>query len=461
MGSSSARTGEVPLHLSRPANPFQDFFATESASGMLLLLCTIVALIWANSPFAQSYHDLWHTHLDIHFMNLHLAHDLHYWINDGLMVLFFLFVGLEIKREVQVGELASPRQAALPIAAAIGGMLLPAGLYLLVNQGGEYQRGWGVPMATDIAFALGILALLGPRVPLGLKVFLTALAIVDDLGAVAVIAIFYTTDLNWSALGLVALITAGLGILNALQVQRIPPYMVLGFFLWLAMLQSGIHATVAGVILAMTIPTRTRIDPEEFLERVRHAIDDFSKEAERELLIIKSPAMQEAIHHLEVACAQVAPPLQRLEHALKPMVAYGIMPVFALSNAGVTLSGDLGAILQLPLSQGIMLGLVLGKPIGIFTMSWVAIRAGWATLPRGVTYKQIAGAGALGGVGFTMALFVGGLAFGKGETLDAAKLSILMASVISAVAGAWLIHACTSTPKIVESVQPPAPTPVS
>lgn len=415
----------------------------------------MVALVWANSPYAASYHELWKQHLTIGIGAFTLEHDLHYWINDGLMVLFFLYVGLEIKREVQVGELASLRLATLPIAAAIGGMVIPALLYASVNLGGEYQHGWGVPMATDIAFAIGILSLLGPRVPLGLKVFLTALAIVDDLGAVLVIAVFYSSNLNWAALAVVVGLVAVLALFRRLHIRLLWPYLLVGMVLWYAMLQSGVHATIAGVLLALTIPTKTRIDLERYLEEVEHGLETLNEEIDLESEVLRNPRLQEAVHHLELACVQVTPPLQRLEHALKPWVAFAIMPIFALSNAGVTFGGDLGAALGSTLSIGVILGLVLGKPIGIVGASWLSVKLGWAELPRETSWMHLAGAGALGGIGFTMALFVAGLAFGHGATLDIAKIGILAASALAALIGSAILvmakpgHGGTEVPESV------------
>lgn len=453
MAADPANPLHRPVRLVLIADYFQEFFKKEAASGMLLMICTLLALVWANSPWAEGYHDLWHIHLSIHLGSWVLDQDLHHWINDGLMVLFFLLVGLEIKREIQVGELASPRQAALPIAAAIGGMVVPAGFYLLVNAGTEFRNGWGVPMATDIAFALGILSLLGPRVPLALKIFLTALAIVDDLGAVLVIAFFYTSDINWLMLGASGGCLGLLVLLNMLGIQRTIPYMVVGFFLWLTMLQSGIHATLAGVLLALSIPTRTKIEPVKFLEVVKHSIAEFTQSGIHGRLVLSDRAMQNAIHHVEVACAQVAPPLQRIEHALQPWVAFVIMPIFALANAGVTFGSNAGAYLTSPLSLGIIAGLFLGKPLGIALASFIVLRTGLAQMPRGVTWKQIWGVGCLGGVGFTMALFVAGLAFGKSETLDTAKIGVLAASGMSALLGAGLLIWCLKSTQFTEEAE--------
>ncbi len=418
--------------------PFREFAHTEAASGILLLGCAVVALAWANSPWAAAYVRLWATEVTIGGGRFALTETLHHWINDGLMAIFFFVVGLEIKREVLVGELASARQAALPIAAAIGGMIAPALLFTVLNAGTPGAVGWGVPMATDIAFALGLLALLGDRVPVALKVFLTALAIVDDLGAVLVIAFFYTADLAWTSLGAAGLILLALVAANRLHVRRPVVYALLGVALWVAVLKSGVHATLAGVLLAFTIPARIRIDPEAFLERGRAYLDDFAQASAPGSTPLTNATQLSALQGLESACEEGATPLQRLEHTLHPWVAYGIIPIFALANAGVTIAGDLGSALTNRVTLGVIVGLVVGKQIGITLCAWLATRAGLAALPTGVTWRQIYGVSWLAGVGFTMALFIGELAFATPELLAAAKLGILAASLVAA-AGGWLL----------------------
>ena len=421
--------GKILLH------PFQSFFALESASGILLLAAALVALVWANSPLAPAYFELWETHLVVGVGDLVLDQSLHHWINDGLMAVFFFVVGLEIKREVLVGELASPRKAALSVAAALGGMAAPALVYALLNARGVGAAGWGIPMATDIAFALGVLALLGSRIPLSLKVFVTAIAIVDDLGAVLVIAFFYTAELSWGALELAAVMLILLALLNRGGVRRPLPYALLGVVLWLAFLASGVHATVAGVLLALTIPARRAIDDTEFLRRTELLVAEFAEEAEPGLAV-PTPDQRDALHSLEVAVRDVEAPLPRLEHALHPWVAFFIMPVFALANAGVSLGGDLSTVLGSPIALGVVLGLFLGKQVGILTASWIAVRAGLAELPSGVRFRQLWGVGLLCGIGFTMSLFIATLAFPDPRLLDAAKIGILAASLLSGIAGA-------------------------
>jgi len=405
--------GATPIQ--RLVKPFQEFARLEASGGILLIGCTVAALIWANSPWAGTYFHLWHTELTFGLSGGLLARPLHFWINDGLMGLFFLLVGLEIKRETLVGELASFRKAALPIAAAFGGMVVPAGLYVLFNHGGPGAPGWGIPMATDIAFALGVLALLGERVPTSLKVFLAALAIADDIGAVLVIAFFYTEQISWLSLGVGGVFFIALLAANRAGARHLLVYAILGVGLWLAFLQSGIHATVAGVLLAVTIPARQRIDSRAVL-------------------------------------ANSESPMLRFEHALIPWNRYVIMPVFALANAGVALGADAARSVVAPVSLGVICGLVIGKPIGIALFSWLATQTRLAAMLDGIGWRQIVGVGMLSGIGFTMSLFIANLAFGEIPALQMAKVGILTASIISGVAGTFVLlirtkHRGTSLPQ--------------
>ena len=421
---------------SRSTNPFQEFFRTEAAGGALLVACACAALIVANSVWADTYHRLLATTIALAWDGHGLSLTVHQWINDGLMAVFFLLVGLEIKREALAGELASLRQAALPIAAAIGGMVVPASLYFISNSGGVESRGWAIPMATDIAFALGVLALVAPRAPGGLKIFLAALAIVDDMGAVLVIALFYTGAIAWGALGMAGLILLVLIALNVLRVRCLTPYLVLGLGLWFFVHESGVHATIAGVLLAFAIPTRTRINAAEFSTRARGLLDHFDRTETGDLLVLTSKGQQEAIIGLERASEGVTAPLLRLEHALHGFSAFVVMPLFALSNAGVGLSGSAGGRVTL----AVILGLVVGKPLGITVAALVAVRLRLASLPEGVSWTALHGCAWLGGIGFTMSLFIATLAFDGTNFLDSAKVGILSGSVLSGIAGAVVVR---------------------
>ena len=432
-------TQDSPNHpLSFITNPIRNFFQQEAAGGILLMASAVIAIVWANSPFAEAYFHLWHTHVDLDIGKLGIHMHLLHWINDGLMAIFFLLVGLEIKREVLSGELASRKKAALPVAAAIGGMVVPALIYVALNIGAPTMNGWGVPMATDIAFALGIIILLGKRVPTSLKVFLVALAIVDDLGAVLVIAFFYTSKLSLTALGAAGLFLAAMIVANRLGVRRLTVYGILGIGLWVAFLKSGIHATLAGVLMAMTIPTTRKISAQDFMEAGKNAMYKYmgaTKPDQKDL----NHKQEHAIHDIEHASKNVTPPSLRLEHALHSWVAFLIMPVFAFANAGVSFAGiDIMASLTSKVTLGIILGLFLGKQIGIFAFSWLAIKTGIAEMPARTNWKQIYGVSLLAGIGFTMSLFIASLAFGEGEVLNLAKLGIFVASFIAGVGG-WFV----------------------
>jgi NhaA family Na+:H+ antiporter len=430
-----------PTPIERLLSPFGRFMATESSGGIVLITCTLLAVFLANSAWAGAYHHFWETEVVIGAGAWRLAYPLHHWINDGLMVVFFFLVGLEIKREVLVGELASPRKAALPIAGALGGMLVPAAIYAALNLGGPGERGWGIPMATDIAFALGILALLGKHTPVALKVFLAALAIADDIGAVLVIAVFYTDELRLGALGVGMLVLAAMVAANRLGVRRPGVYTLLGVLVWLAFLKSGIHATVAGVLAAMTIPARTRIDTGDFLDRGRQILDEFDRAGHEGPGILTNHGQQAAILELEDTAEAAQPPLLRIEHTLQPWVAFGIIPVFALANAGVELHRGMLAELGSPVTLGVLLGLLIGKPVGITLFAWLATRLKLAALPTDCSWKALHGVAWLGGIGFTMSLFVGNLAFpGHEELVNSAKLGIFAASILAALMGWFLIR---------------------
>ncbi len=440
----------VPLTpIRRILHPFEQFLRIESSGGILLLAATAAALIWANVPHgAATYEHFWHTPIAIEIGKFKLSLTLVHWINDSLMSVFFFVVGLEIKREMLVGELSSPRQAALPIAAAVGGMVVPALIYTAFNLTGTGSEGWGIPMATDIAFAVGVMALLGSRAPLSLKIFITALAIVDDLGAVLVIALFYTAQVHFVSLVIAAGFMLVMFIMNRLGVRMAGAYLVVGIFVWLALLDSGMHATIAGVLAALAIPARRHINGEDFLSRGRGYLDDFESAGESGNDILPNPAQQNAMYDMENTIAAAQSPMARLEHIMHPWVMYTIMPIFALANAGVVLVHEgpqigpslLGLLAQ-PVSVGVILGLFIGKPVGILLASWIAVRTGLGVLPRGVGWGALIGAGSLAGIGFTMSLFIANLALPAGDLLTEAKLGFLTASIASGVVGSLILMA--------------------
>ena len=418
------------------------YIKEESLGGYILIGITIIALIWANTGLYDSYHYLWHElQMGFKFGDFDLTTSLHHWINDGLMALFFFTIGLEIKREVLAGELSSFRKAGLPIVAAIGGMLVPALVYVIIDfNTPQYLSGWGIPMATDIAFALGLMAMLGKRVPISLKIFLTALAIADDLGAILVIAIFYTESIN-----LMELINAAffLGVLysaNRLGVRNPVFYaLVGGLGVWTAFLFSGVHSTIAGVLIAMTIPVRPRINEQTFIQRLTSCLDVFRKTDHNDVSLL-TKAQSRVISSIGKHVDDANTPLQKLEHALHPVAIYFILPIFALSNAGVHIEGNLFAMLLHPISLGIMGGLVLGKFIGITLFSKVFVRLRLAVLPPGVSWQHIYGMSFLAGIGFTMSMFIADLGFESREYEEIAKVGILAASLIAAILGITILR---------------------
>ena len=413
----------------------ENFLAKEAYSGLFLFFAALIAIIWANSPWSSSYFELWNIPIGFEIGEHIIDMDLGHLINDGLMALFFLLIGLEIKRELMVGELSSLRKAAFPIVAALGGIIVPVLLYASVNlqQGGQLS-GFGIPMATDIAFVLGFLLILGRRIPLSLKIFLTSLAVVDDLGAVILIAIFYTSSLNLAAIGYAAIVLVALILLNRLGIKKLMPYLLLGVVLWLLIEASGIHATIAGVLLAVTIPVRSRISSKKFMDICHLALTDFrDEEAGRENMLLTSE-QQDSLENIEDAYGAVQNPLVRLEHQLHPFTAFIVMPLFALANAGVQVSGISFPLIE-PVSLGILLGLVLGKPLGIVGATYIAERLGWVHKPSSLTWKHIIGAGILGGVGFTMSIFITQLAFEDAAMIALAKLFIVTCSLVMGIAG--------------------------
>lgn len=425
----------------RVMTPFEEFIHNQTSSGFVLMAAAVLALVLANSVAASAYHHFFEAPVGLSIGGWSLEMSLHHWINDGLMALFFFLVGLEIKREVLVGELASMRQAALPIIAAIGGMMAPALIYFAINPEGPAARGWAVPMATDIAFAVGALVLLGRRVPASLMMFLVALAIVDDLGGVLVIALFYTESISMGALGVAALLVAILIGFNMAGIRRPVPYFLVGVGLWLAMLESGVHATIAGVLVAFTIPAVPKYDPQRFAEHVRGLLGRFSESHRPGVSILRNEEQRSILQALENGIHRVETPLQRLEHAFHLPVAMLVVPVFALANAGIPIEfSRLGEVLAEPITFGVMLGLILGKLIGIAGFSWAAVRLGWARMPAGADMRHLVGVALLGGIGFTMSIFIAELGFGGSpESLLMAKTGILLASLVAGVAGyLWL-----------------------
>ncbi|UCE02014.1 MAG: Na+/H+ antiporter NhaA [Candidatus Latescibacterota bacterium] len=416
-----------PIH--RLTVPFQRFLHVEAAGGVVLLVATVTALVLANSSAAESYAAFWKTKVGFEFGSFQFKHSLQHWINDGLMVIFFFVVGLEVKRELVVGELRDMRRAALPIAAALGGMLVPALLYLATQWGEPGQRGWGIPMATDIAFVVGCMAVMGSRVPRSLRVFLLSLAIADDIGAILVIAIGYTESVDTTSL-LLALVGVAVVVACArVGVRSFAVYTILGALIWYGFHESGVHATIAGVILGLLTPARSYVSSgvfAEMLERVHDVVHgDWEAESHR----------AEKVQSFQAATREMVPPTEYLEHTLHPWVSFGIMPLFALANAGVAIRvSDLTS----PVAIAIMLGLVVGKPVGILLFSWIAVTLKWARLPEGVGWRLITAGGCLAGIGFTMAIFIAGLAV-EGELLADAKVGILGASLLAALLGLSLI----------------------
>lgn len=427
---------QEPTPAERLTRPFRDFARLQSSGGIVLLLAAVAAIVWSNSPWSESYGALWHeTALSIGLSEFSLSMPIEMWINDLVMALFFLLVGLEIKREFLVGELNTRRKAILPVAAAAGGMLVPGLIYAGINLGRPTLHGWGVPVATDIAFALGVLALMGGRAPASLKVFLASLAIADDLGALLVIAVFYTEQLHALSLVVAAALFALLALVNLLGFRHPFIYGAVGLLLWLFVLKSGVHATIAGVAVAITIPARPGVVGNEFVATLRGAIDQFERESRKGATILTSEQVLAAVHTVDDAAREVKAPLQRIEHALHPWVAFLIIPLFALANAGVQMSESMGQALTSPVALGVFCGLVVGKPIGVLGAAWLAVRSGLAVLPAGVGWTHVAGASCLAGIGFTMSLFIGHLAFQNDADMNAAKVAILAASVVSAVLG--------------------------
>jgi NhaA family Na+:H+ antiporter len=432
-------TGRPPLRHSwmasdRPvarfiARPLREFLHTEAAGGILLLVTTLAALVWANSPFRESYERLWTTEIGVRIGDFEFAEDLRHWVNDGLMAIFFFVVGLEIKRELVAGELSEPRAAAVPVFAAIGGMAVPAALYVLINYGGEGAAGWAIPMATDIAFAVGVLSLLGRRCPDSLKTFLLSLAIVDDIGAILVIALFYSKGIHLGWLTTALLLIGVVVFMRSRRIWWVPLYVIVGCAIWFATLQSGVHATIAGVVLGLLAPARAA-DP----KGARDAVDEASA-------LMQDPKPS-SIRGISMQAQEAVSVAERLEHILHPWTSYAVIPIFALANAGVRLSiSSLESAVTSTVTLGIVAGLVGGKLLGVTGASLFSTRIGVGSMPRDVTARHVVGVGAIAGIGFTVSLFIAALAFDDTRLIDEAKIGILLASAAAALVGAIVFGA--------------------
>jgi Na+:H+ antiporter, NhaA family len=415
--------------------PLQAFLDTEAASGSLVLAGAVVALVWANSPWRDAYATVWETDLTVRLGQWAISHDLRHWVNDGLMAIFFFVVGLEIKREAVIGELRQPRAAAFPAIAALGGMVVPALLYLALNPGGDAARGWGIPMATDIAFAVGVLSLAGRRAPPSLKLFLLSLAIVDDIGAILVIALFYTAEVEAAALIVAAALLVLMVLMRRLEIRAQPLYVLLGIGVWLAVHASGVHATIAGVAVGFVTPAVPFQRPRAVSDEAVRVADETEDDP--------SPPDADAHHwlHLASLSREAVSPLTRMENLLHPWTSYVIVPLFALANAGIVLEADsLAEPGALRLAAGVAVGLVVGKMVGIAGAAWLAVKLGLARLPTGVDRRHVLSAAAVAGIGFTVSLFISELAFGRDDLRAAAKLGILIGSLLAGAVGTVLLR---------------------
>lgn len=434
------------LTLALALTPLESFVRTSVSGIGLLLLGTVLALLLANSPWSDAYSRLWATDLTVRVAGTGISQSLRLWVNDGLMSLFFFIVGLEIKREVLVGELSSPRQATLPIAAAIGGGVVPALVFAVINFGGSGAHGWGIPMGTDTAFSLGVISLFASRVSPVLVVFLTASTIVDDILAVLVIAVFYTESISWPALGAAAVLMLALAVANRAGFRRWPVYAVLGVGVWLAIVASGVHGTLAGVLVAMTVPARSWVNPREFVRHGRRLLDEFEHAGTASGTILSNEEQQQVTQALEHLTEGAESPMTHFQHQLNPWVAFVILPLFAFANAGIPLLHGLGAVFSSAVTWGVMAGLIIGKPAGITLVSWLAVRSGATTLPRSITWRQVFGVAWLGGIGFTMSLFITELAFSTEALANEARVGILVGSIVAGLVGYFLLRAWLPSP---------------
>lgn len=430
-------------------DPVNRFIGKSTTGGIVLFLSAVVALILANSPWKDAYHHLWEHKISFGIdNNFMLDKTLHHWINDGLMAVFFFVIGLELKREIIGGELSNVKKAILPIVAGFGGMIFPALIYLLFNPSGEAHNGWGIPMATDIAFALGVLFLLGKRVPSSLKIFLTVLAIADDLGAVLVIAFFYTSDISFTSLIVGSVFLLLLILSNLLGVRNTFYYGILGVGgVWMAFLLSGVHATIAGVLAAFTIPANVKVDEFVFIEKMKGYLHKF-KNADPNDVPTVTPEQLHILEDMRTLSKQAMTPLQRLEHGMHPFVTFIVMPIFALANAGVTITSDSTSSGMSYVAVGVMFGLLLGKFIGIVGTTSLFIRLKLANLPIGMTFKHLIGVGLLASIGFTMSLFIANLAFTSPELIQQAKIGILIASLIGGTVGFFFLYFTNNKPAV-------------
>lgn len=429
------------------------FLKSQTSGGLVLLICTVIALVVANVPALQHLQELWHIEAGISIGNFKIEMSVMHWINDALMAVFFFVVGLEIKREMLVGELSSVKKATLPIFAALGGMLVPAAIYAIFNHGTPTSNGWGIPMATDIAFAVGVISILGKRCPSALKIFLLALAIVDDLGAIIVLALFYPShELNFVFMGLALVVFLILILFNKMKVNSPYVYMMFGLVLWYFVFRSGIHATIAGVLLAITIPSKTTINEVRFFVKVKHLLEKFKENGNSEVEVLANPKQMEVIHDINEEVDAINPLMHRFESALHPISHFLIIPLFALANAGVTLDGSILQMSPMPaVVPGIFFGLLLGKPIGITLFSYISVKTGLAELPGGVPWKQIFAIGMVAGIGFTMSIFVDNLAFSDPVHLNLGKAAILVTSFVSAICG--MLAVLLTTKKVPSTAQ--------
>jgi NhaA family Na+:H+ antiporter len=424
-------------------SPFERFLKRQSSSGILLLFAAITAIIWSNSSYANVYFDILNEEFAIGNGIFKVSEPLILWINDGLMAVFFFVVGLEIKREIMAGELSTLKDVVLPLSAAIGGMIVPALLFILIAGNTEMARGWGVPMATDIAFSLGILSLLGSKVPIGLKVFLTALAIVDDIGAIMIIAFFYSNDIHWMYLEIAGGLFLLLLLFNYFSLRNVLFYIVVGLLVWFCFLKSGVHPTVAGVLVALTIPAQRKIKMQDFIEQTKSSLLKFEKAIWPDSSVILGKEQILAVDIIAENVKKVQSPVQSLENSLSNVTANLVMPIFALANASIVISANEFSLLH-KVTLGAGLGLLLGKVLGVSLFSWLSVRLGWAQLPTGVNWKQIIGVGFLAGIGFTMSLFVTNLAYADAVLINASKIGIVIGSTIAGTIGFFILKATIS-----------------